>query len=73
MEKVYIKNYGVHQQFATNSAALSQLLATEEEINPHDLDYYNFSTPSVLEKNVGQQRGLLSTELDVKNGDQCAD
>lgn len=50
MEKVYIKNYGVHQQFATNSAALSQLLATEEEINPHDLDYYNFSTPSVLEK-----------------------
>ncbi|EHC9819303.1 hypothetical protein JYZ60_003700 [Salmonella enterica subsp. enterica serovar Newport] len=50
MKKVYIKNYGVHQQFATNSAVLSQLLATEEEINPHDLDYYNFSTPSVLEK-----------------------
>ncbi len=56
MEKVYIKNYGVHQQFATNSAALSQLLATEGEINPHDLDYYSFSTPSVVEKSGSAER-----------------
>ena len=50
MEKVYIKNYGVHQQFATNSAALSQLLATAGEINPHDLDYYIFSSRSRVKK-----------------------
>ncbi|MFP1765651.1 hypothetical protein [Lonsdalea quercina] len=53
MEKVYIKNYGMHQQFAINSAELNQLLATEgDDINPRDMDYYHFSTPSVVEKKL---------------------
>ncbi|WP_375642553.1 MULTISPECIES: hypothetical protein [unclassified Bartonella] len=51
-ERVYIKNYGVYQQFAPNSAALSQLLSIADDINPCDMDYYHFSTPSMIDKKL---------------------
>ncbi|WP_375674294.1 hypothetical protein [Bartonella sp. CL100XZDX] len=51
-ERVYIKNYGVYQQFAPNSAALNQLLSAGGEINPCDIDYYHVLTPSMIDKKL---------------------
>jgi len=83
MEKVYIKNYGVHQQFAINSATLNQLMENTCGINPDDLDYYSFSTPIVLEKKLVSREDwsvlnhmskmAINALIDFKNKDRLED
>ncbi|SIO94754.1 hypothetical protein [Vibrio spartinae] len=63
MHPVYIKNYGIHQEYACDSDKLKYLLFSESKINLDSVDYYESLHPALKDKSLVQRedRSVLNS------------
>lgn len=63
MEKVYIKNYGVYQEFAQDSSQLKLLIENNEKICLNDLNYYDYLNSNILDRSIisREDRSIVNT------------